>query len=133
MVVPIEAEQPIVQLKVDHISTFSLAAQQNAYPLFRKISVHYPALNSGVQPSLKNLIVKLSSDPEIFFPEEWVVDEIRPGQGIALPKRPLTVPHGFLFSLTEELKVSITFLIISDIADKPRVGITTENFLVEVL
>ncbi len=133
MEVPIESK-PAVQLNVDHTSTFSLAAQQNAYPLFRTMSLYYPALSSDIlntQPPLKNLIVKLSSEPEIFASEEWLVDEIRPGQGISLQKRPLNVPHDFLFNLTEELKVSIRLSVAT--ADKPEVNIVTEDFLIDVL
>ena len=33
----------LVQLRIDHLSTFFLAAQQNAYPLLRSITLQYPA------------------------------------------------------------------------------------------
>ncbi|XZZ31021.1 hypothetical protein ACJJIO_19840 [Microbulbifer sp. TRSA005] len=103
------ASGPAVQLKIDHLSTFSLAAQQNAYPIFRSISLYAPTapeepVENAPIALLKNLVVTLRSDPEIFAPEEWSIDEIRPGQAISLQKRPLNVPHDLLFNLTEELK-----------------------------
>ncbi len=126
--------KPIIQLKVDHISTFSLAAQQNAYPLFRRICLHYPVLHGDLpetQLPLKNLVIKLSSEPEIFAPEEWPVDEIRPGQTISLQKRPLNTPNDFLFKLTEELKISITLSVSS--IDNPEEHLTTEEVSIDVL
>ncbi len=126
--------ESIIQLKVDSISTFSLAAQQNAYPVFRTICLHYLILNSDLpeaQVPLKNLTIKLSSEPEIFAPEEWPVDEIQPGQAISLQNRPLNVPHDFLFNLTEELKVSVTLSVSS--IDNPEEHLTTEEFSIDVL
>ena len=126
--------EPVVQLRVDYLSTFSLAAQQNAYPLFRAISLHYPALHGDLlepQPPLKNLVVKLSSKPEIFAPEEWPVDEIQPGQAISLQKRPLNVPYDFLFNLTEELKVSVTLSISS--IDNPEEHLITKEVSIDIL
>ncbi|EAW31102.1 hypothetical protein GP2143_03238 [marine gamma proteobacterium HTCC2143] len=103
--------EPQLKLISENLSTFSLAAQQNAYPLFRNLSLHYPVLDDGSsedQRPLSRFVVKLSSDPEIFSPEEWPIDEIRPGQSICLQQRPLNVPHDFLFSLTEEIQVVMT-------------------------
>ena len=102
--------------------------------MFRAIYLHYPVLNgdlSETQAPLKNLVVKLSSKPEIFASEEWPVDEIRPGQAISLQKRPLNVPHDFLFNLTEELKVSITLSVSS--IDNPEEHLTTEEVSIDVL
>jgi len=38
-------ESPL-KLKIEHLSTFSLAAQQNAYPLFRNLTLHYPTFDN---------------------------------------------------------------------------------------
>lgn len=98
--------EPQVHLKAEHLSTFSLAAQQNAYPLFQNLSLHYPTLEGELSDDrrpLSRLVVKLTSEPELFSPEEWPVDEIRPGQVISLQQRPLNIPHNILFNLTEEM------------------------------
>jgi very-short-patch-repair endonuclease len=112
-----------LKIKVDNLSTFSLAAQQNAYPLFRNLSLHYPITDADLSEDnipLKQLVVKLTSDPEIFSPEEWPIDEVRSGQTISLQKRPLNIPHDVLFNLTEEMRVSIT-LVAYSLADPDRV------------
>ncbi len=88
-----------LKIKADHLSTFSLAAQQNAYPLFRNLSLNYPTLDSDLSEEsgpLKQLVVKLTSEPELFSPEEWPIDEIRSGQVISLQQRPLNIPHNVL-------------------------------------
>ena len=90
-----EMEQKL-KIKAEHLSTFSLAAQQNAYPLFRNLSLHYPTLDSDLsedQGPLRQLVVKLTSEPELFSPEEWPIDEIRSGQVISLQQRPLHISH----------------------------------------
>ena len=101
------------QLKVnaEHLSTFSLAAQQNAYPLFRNLSLHYSTLDSDSSEDhepLRQLVVKLTSEPELFSSQEWPIDEIRAGQVISLQQRDLNIPHSVLFNLTEEMRVSIS-------------------------
>ncbi|MCY4356421.1 MAG: DUF4011 domain-containing protein [Gammaproteobacteria bacterium] len=125
-----------VQLEIDHISTFSLAAQQNAYPLFRYIKLYAPtsenaALGNTPTAPLQNLTVTLSSDPEIFAPEKWDIDEIRQGQAISLPKRPLNIPHDLLFNLTEQVKVAV--LLSVTLRDKPEEVLTTTEFTIDVL
>jgi len=100
-----------LSLKADHLSTFSLAAQQNAYPIFRNMSLQFPALDSEApneQSPFRDTVVKLTSEPEFFSPEEWTIDEIRAGQTISLQQRPLNISHDKLLNLTEEMRVSIT-------------------------
>jgi very-short-patch-repair endonuclease len=123
-----------LNINSEHLHTFSLAAQQNAYPLFRSLSLHYPILGNELLETkrpLSRLVVKLSSDPEIFSPEEWPIDEIRPGQTISLQQRPLNVPHDHLFNLTEEIKVSIILKVCS--LDEPEEVLTTKDISIAVL
>ncbi|MBB3062013.1 DUF4011 domain-containing protein [Microbulbifer rhizosphaerae] len=123
-----------LKIKADHLSTFSLASQQNSYPLFRNLSLSYPIFDEALLEELypfRHLVVKLSSDPEIFSPEEWPVDEIRPGQGILLQQRPLNVSHDLLFNLTEEIKVSITIAVFS--LDEPDATLTKKDISIAVL
>ncbi len=106
-------ESPL-KLKVEHLATFSLVAQQNAYPLFRHLTLSYPTVEGKLLEDyspLSQLVVKLISEPELFTSEEWVIDEIRPGQVISLQQRAFNIPHNFLFNLTEEIRVSVTFTV----------------------
>lgn len=123
-----------LKIIAEYLSTFSLAAQQNAYPLFRNLSLHYPALDpdlSEAQMPVKRIAVKLTSEPDLFASEEWPIDEIRPGQVISLQKRPLNIPHNGLFNLTEEKKVSIYFIVYS--LENPENILATKEVSVAVL
>jgi len=56
--------QSQLNIKAEHLSTFSLAAQQNAYPLFHNLSLHYPTLDNELsepQETLNQLVVQLTS------------------------------------------------------------------------
>jgi len=115
-------ESPL-KLKIEHLSTFSLAAQQNAYPLFRNLTLHYPTFDNELSEDfepLNHLVVKLTSEPELFTPEEWLIDEIRPGQVIALQQKDLNIPHNILFNLTEEMRVSV-ILTVNALSDSEAV------------
>lgn len=126
--------KPQLKIKADNLSTFSLAAQQNSYPLFRDLSLHYPTIESELsydQRPLSQLVIKLTSEPELFSPEEWPIDEIRPGQVISLQKRPLSIPHNTLFNLTEEMITSISLTVY--FVDAPENVLTTKKIQISVL
>ncbi len=85
-----------IALVLDYNRTYSLAAQQNAYPLFRSLRLHYHVSDNDSPQDLsplRDLVVRLMAVPEFFAVEEWPVDEINPGQTISLQKRPLNIPH----------------------------------------
>ena len=102
-----------LELEIDYNTTFSLAAQQNAYPLFRSIRLYYQSDNDIPQSlsPLRDLVVRLTVEPEFFAVEEWLVNEINPGQIVSLQKRPLSIPHNILFELTEEIKLTGTLTV----------------------
>lgn len=129
-----KVEKTAVSVNIDHLSTFSLAAQQNAYPLFRNITLQYPAVVSeqpNEQTPLRNIVVKLTSEPEIFSTEEWALDEIRPGQSISLQQRPLNTSHDVLSNLTEELRVTINLSVYAK--DNAEDKLVTETLSISVL
>ena len=123
-----------LKLQAEYLSAYSLAAQQNAYPLFRNLRLHYSAIEaetSEAQKPLKGLVVKLSSAPDILPIEEWITDEIQPGQTVSLQQRPLNIPHDFLFGLTEEIRVSITLTACS--LDEPENVLAIKELSVAIL
>ncbi|MCF6194307.1 MAG: DUF4011 domain-containing protein, partial [Kangiellaceae bacterium] len=105
-----------INLDAEVVTTFSLAAQQNAYPIIRSLSISHLAskinddINEKVSP-LKNIEIRLTSDANLFDTETWVVDQIEPGQRISLQKRELKVSYDYLESLTEEININLTFTI----------------------
>ena len=107
-----------IELSIEYSSTFSLAAQQNAYPLFRNIRVFCQANeidgdNKYDLKPLRDIVVKLTVKPNFFATEEWHIDEIHPEQSILLQKRPLNIPYNVLFELTEEITVTATLTVCS--------------------
>ncbi len=129
---PIITESPVA-LYIEHLSTFSLAAQQNAYPLFRSLRL-YRVPDSDLPHDLiplRDLVVRLTVVPQFFTPEEWPVDEINPGQTISLQQRPLNIPHNILFDLTEEITLAATLTVCS--SDDPNVVYWRKDISITVL
>ena len=126
--------EPKITLSIEHLSTFSLAAQQNAYPIFRSLRVQYHVSDDELPQSfgaLRGLAVKLSSAPEYIAAEEWVIDEISPGQTISMQQRPLSVSPNTLFELTEETTLVVTLIVCR--ADDPNVVYAKKDISITVL
>lgn len=113
-----------LELRVEHLSTFSLAAQQNAYPLIKRITLHLPTLSeSEVENSaLKCLIVHMECDSDIFGNDQCLIDELTPGQSITLAERDIKISREGLLALTETLVVDIRLFVKEE---------TSENILIE--
>lgn len=98
---------PVLEITVDHNDTFSLAAQQNAYPVFKRIQLHYPATfnEEGEETSaagkIADITVSLTFDSEILVPEEWSIDCIEPKQTITLQTRSLKASKAALLQITD--------------------------------
>lgn len=123
-----------LKLDIDYNSTFSLAAQQNAYPLFRSLRLHYQVTDNDIPQDLsplRDLVVRLTAVPEFFTAEEWPVDEINPGQIISLQKRPLNIPHNVLFELTEEITLLVTLTVCP--SDDPNIVYWTKDMSIKLL
>lgn len=120
-------------IRYGHSTTFSLAAQQNSYPLIRSLSVHNSKDDTNEDsPNLpSDLRLYLTSDPEIFSPEEWSIDSLAPGQTVKLPDRPLNISHDFLFKQTEQVKVSMKLVLCA--SSEPESEIAVEEFTIDVL
>ena len=114
-------------------STFSLAAQQNAYPLLRRllISASENLENTGSM-RFSDLRVRLTSNPIFFEPEEWLIDRLESGQSTKLQDRPLKPDFDKLNGLTEEMKVQLIFSV-SYIDSEGRTKELTSNHEVSFL
>ncbi|GAA0348180.1 DUF3320 domain-containing protein [Bowmanella denitrificans] len=107
-----------LNLVIDAISTFSLAAQQNAYPLIKSLKLEYlkpdtqePEVQAVPSKSLK---VVLQAIPCWLEEETWLVDELAPGQILTLPKRDLRFTFDKLFGLTEEISLELSFRVLNE-------------------
>ena len=116
-----------------HSTTFSLAAQQNSYPLIRSLTVHSPKDDASEDSKHLplDLILRLTSDPEVFAPQEWSIDSLAPGQTVKLPQRPLKISHDYLLNQTEEVKVSIKLFLCA--RSEPDSELAVEEFSIDVL
>lgn len=120
---------------IDHISTFSLAAQQNAYPVIHEIRLSFPneisGADAGIVPgNINNLIVKLEADHEAIDLQQWFLDSIEPGQSITLQNKALDIPFDFLFGLTEEVLLSFSITVSGRDSDEVY---ATKEFNVSIL
>ncbi|MDO6424459.1 DUF4011 domain-containing protein [Saccharophagus degradans] len=126
--------QPSLELNIEHLSAFSLAAHQNAYPILRtlKLSFIAPCTDSPQEHTpYRALKVKLCSEPEIFRHQEWLIDEILPGQVSSLQQKPLDIAHSTLLNLTEEMRVSLKLTVFE--SQSPEVVLTEKVFDISVL
>ncbi|HEA52123.1 hypothetical protein LCGC14_0766000 [marine sediment metagenome] len=93
-------------------STFSLAAQQNAYPLLKRMLISVPvAVERESSKPVTDIRVRLTSDPIFFEPEEWLIDRLEAGQSTKLQDRPLKPYFDKLSGLTEEMLVQLKFAV----------------------
>lgn len=124
-----------LNLIVDVQSSFSLAAQQNAYPLINSLRLGYTSANTQecsnstsqnerIKP-LTNIRVLLSPIDGWLEQEEWLVDNLSEGQELSLPKRDLRLPFERLFGLTEELTLELKFAVLGN--DNVELAICKKN------
>lgn len=106
-------------------TSYSLAAQQNSYPLFSNIRLHYSDVEgSEEKATLHNLTIKLTVENSILTEEKWEISQIAPGQHIALQDRAIRLPYEFLSKLTDDTTLEFTFTVV-------RAGEVDEVLLVQ--
>ena len=119
-----------LDLNITPATAYTLAADQNAYPLFRDLSLEAIQVDEteGVSKSrAKSIVIKLTSDPEFFEPHSWQLDELSSGQSIQLQKTPLRIYHQKLAELTEEIPVTLYFNVNYEVDGAPRELVHTIN------
>lgn len=105
-----------LHIDADVATTFSLAAQHNSYPLIKRILISAPfdeEIDHDVTPArqtLRNIRVRLTTEPEFIAPEEWLVDQIDVGQSAKLQEKPFKPHHQLLADLTEQLAIKLTLV-----------------------
>jgi hypothetical protein len=76
-----------LSIDADLASAFSLAAQQNSYPLLKRCQLIAQDTDDNLPSYARNIIISLSSEPEFFAPEDWKFDRLDRGQSIRLQER----------------------------------------------
>ncbi|RPH16832.1 MAG: DUF4011 domain-containing protein [Alteromonadaceae bacterium TMED7] len=129
-------EEPCVghiDLTIDIISTFSLAAQQNSYPILKSIRVSYPKHDEKPLLPLSSLTVKLTAIEGWLGEEVWYIDRLEPGQSINIKLKELRFPFEKLFGITEQITHVLSFSLLDDeqnvLAEQhPKLEILPANF-----
>ncbi|MET0357750.1 MAG: hypothetical protein ABW044_13290, partial [Cellvibrio sp.] len=102
-----------IKIITDVATTFSLAAQQNAYPLIKVLRIEYDkaehVAEQQIQKTLQRLRVVLQPISGWLEGDEWLIDSFSPGQVLSLPKRDLKFLFDTLFGLTEEITLDLQF------------------------
>jgi very-short-patch-repair endonuclease len=111
-----------IKIIIDALDTFSLAAQQNAYPLIKSLRLEYSQLDDAVeaeqQKTLQKLRVVLQPISGWLEGEEWHVDALTQGQVLSLHKRNLKFSFETLFGLTEEVTLDLQFDVLASDGNK---------------
>ena len=102
-----------IHLEIDVTPTFSLAAQQNAYPILKSIRIIYSKSEDCELEPLQSLKLELKGIHDWLEPEEWHIDRLESGQSINLQLKELRFPFDKLFSITEEIKHELSFELFS--------------------
>ena len=132
-----------VSIVADVVSTFSLAAQQNAYPVLKSLRLEYtqasgddeknadvgPVSSNEALPTLRNVRLVLCGVSEWLEEQSWPVDELTPGQSLFLPRYELKLPVDLLFALTEAFCLDLKF----ELRDEDDTVLAQEQFSIDVL
>ena len=128
-------EEPTVgqlELSIDIISTFSLAAQQNSYPILKSIRVSYPKHDKRPLRPLSSLKIKLAAIEEWLGEEIWHIDRLEPGQSINIKLKELRFPFEKLFGITEQITHILSFSVLDEqnvlVEQHPKLEILPANF-----
>jgi very-short-patch-repair endonuclease len=100
-----------LRINAEIAKVYSFAFQQNQYPLITSIelSSSKTVMPDGVDKNHSDLKLILTSDPEVFSPEEWHVDSLGAVQTILLQKRLLKISNEYLDALTEQIEINLNF------------------------
>lgn len=109
-----------ISVQADCLTTLSLAAFQNDYPIVRSIAITYPeptktettngqSHTEQTLPIYRNCILTLQSNPEWISQKKWSIDELSSGQTLYLNDKALELATDKLYSLNDISKLTLTF------------------------
>ena len=94
---------------------YSFAFQQNQYPFITSLELNSLKTDTAENSDkiYSDLKLILTSDPEVFSPEEWNIDSFVSGNTLSLKKRILKISNKYLDSLTEQIEINLKFTLYS--------------------
>lgn len=93
-----------ISFSVQLTGAINYAMQQNYIPVVRSI-----VLTNNTGEAIKDITIKISSEPEFIKPFQTDLAQLLPGEPIEISPVKLVISSEFLFSLTERLNGSIHF------------------------
>lgn len=98
-----------ISFSVQLTGAINYAMQQNYIPVVRSI-----ILTNNTEETIRNITVKISSEPEFIKPFQTDVSQLVPGEPVEISPVKLILSSEFLFSLTERLNGSIHVEVLSE-------------------
>jgi very-short-patch-repair endonuclease len=94
---------------------YSFAFQQNQYPLITSLELNSSKviIHEEAHKTYTDFKLVLTSDPEVFSPEEWYIDSLELGHTLLLQKRLLKISNEYLDALTEQIEINLNFTLYS--------------------
>lgn len=86
------------------VEKINFACHQSAFAVLREMRLE----NLDEERSVSDLRVTLEASPAFLKPKVWVVDKLAAGSLLMLNDRDLALDGGFLFSLTESMRGTVT-------------------------
>ena len=99
------------KINAEIAKVYSFAFQQNQYPLITSLELSSFKTDPHDKSHKKhsNLKLVLTSDPEVFSPEEWTIDSLEAGHSVLAQKRLLKISNDYLEGLTELIEINLNF------------------------
>ena len=105
-----------LNINAEIASVYSFAFQQNQYPLITSLELSSAKTEDPdhLHETYSDLKIVLTSDPEVFSPEEWHIDSIQNGHTLLLQQRSLKIANTYLDELSEQIEINLNFTLYSD-------------------
>jgi len=102
-----------LKINAEIAKVYSFAFQQNQYPLITSLELNSSKVITpeNSHKIYRDLKLVLTSDPEVFSPEEWHVDSFEIGNTLLLQKRLLKISNEYLDALTEQIAINLNFIL----------------------
>lgn len=97
-----------ISFSVQMTEAINYAMQQNYIPVVRSI-----ILTNNTEEAIRDITVKISSEPEFIKPFQTDISQVQPGEPVEISPVRLVLSSEFLFSLTERLNGSIHVEVLS--------------------
>ncbi|MFT5028512.1 MAG: very-short-patch-repair endonuclease [Candidatus Binatia bacterium] len=115
-----------LKLNATLASKIGFASHQNSVAVLQELDIE----NSGEEP-LRDLVVKLDSDPVFLEPKIWKIDLLEPGANVRVSDRNVKLDGALLSNLTESIRGEVTIKVTQE--GNGELPLASEAYPIEVL